>query len=122
MLDTDLRQMKREQARLEKELEFRRAEREANPVTDPDDPSKKATPLPDEEEKKKKTLDQVDRPKLAATTVLDNFIGMQYEIIAKQLTLLRDEVGPEYRIIFLELPALIYTAASKGDDYIAQVQ
>lgn len=61
-------------------------------------------------------------PKLAATIALDNFIGMQYEIISKQLTLLRDEVGPEYRIIFLELPASIYTAAGKGDDYLAQVQ
>lgn len=61
-------------------------------------------------------------PRLAATIALDNYIGMQYEIIAKQLTLLRDEVGPQYRIFFLELPASVYTVAGKGDDYLAQVQ
>ena len=33
-------------------------------------------------------------PSIAATLRLDNHVGMQYEIISKQLTLLRDEVGP----------------------------
>ena len=61
-------------------------------------------------------------PRLAATIALDNFIGMQYEIIAKQLTLLRDEVGRDMRIIFLELPASIYSVAKRGDNYVAQVQ
>jgi hypothetical protein len=46
-------------------------------------------------------------PKIAAAQRLDNHIGMQYEIIAKQLTLLRDEVGPGERLVFLELPQSI---------------
>jgi hypothetical protein len=62
------------------------------------------------------------KPSLAASIALDNFVGMQYEIIAKQLTLLRDEVGPDERIVFLELPSSIYTVPGKGDDYLAQVQ
>jgi hypothetical protein len=62
------------------------------------------------------------KPSLATSIALDNFVGMQYEIIAKRLTLLRDEVGPDERVIFLELPSSIYTVPCKGDDYIAQVQ
>lgn len=49
-------------------------------------------------------------PKLNATTQLDNHIQLQYEIIAKQLTLLRDEVGPDERIVFLELPQSVYAS------------
>jgi len=60
-------------------------------------------------------------PKLAASTILDNHIQMQYELIAKQLTLLRDEVGPGQRVVFLELPTSIYTTADKADNQIAQV-
>jgi Mg2+ and Co2+ transporter CorA len=44
---------------------------------------------------------------IAASQRLENHIGMQYEIIAKQLTLLRDEVGPGERLVFLELPQSI---------------
>jgi len=70
----------------------------------------------------KRTADTMGQPRFAASIALDNFIGMQYEILAKQLTLLRDEVGPDNRVVFLELPSSIYTAACDGDDYIAQVQ
>ena len=70
----------------------------------------------------KKALDDFGRPSLAPSIALDNFVGMQYEIISKQLTLLRDEVGPGERVIFLELPSSIYTVASKADDYVAQVE
>jgi hypothetical protein len=59
--------------------------------------------------------------RLGASTVLDNHIGMQYELIAKQLTLLRDEVGPGQRLIFLELPQSIYTTPGRADNKIAQV-
>ena len=59
-------------------------------------------------------------PKLNATTVLDNTIQLQYEIIAKQLTLLRDEVGPGERLVFLELPQSIYTTPGDGDEKMAQ--
>jgi hypothetical protein len=61
-------------------------------------------------------------PSVAASVALDNFLGMQYEIIAKQLTLLRDEVGPDERIVFFELPASIYTVDQWADDLIAQVR
>jgi hypothetical protein len=70
----------------------------------------------------KKTADAMGRPRFAASIALDNYVGMQYEILAKQLTLLRDEAGPDKRVIFLELPSSIYTPACKGDEYIAQVQ
>ncbi len=60
-------------------------------------------------------------PKLNASTSLDNHINLQYEMIAKQLTLLRDEVGPGQRLVFLELPHSIYTTPGKGDNRIAQV-
>jgi flagellar motility protein MotE (MotC chaperone) len=70
----------------------------------------------------RKVVEGMSDPRFAASIALDNFIGMQYEIIAKQLTLLRDEVGPDERIVFLELPSSIYTVACKGDEHIAQVQ
>ncbi len=59
--------------------------------------------------------------RLSASTALDNHIAMQYELIAKQLTLLRDEVGPGQRLVFLELPQSIYTTPSKAENKIAQV-
>ncbi len=61
-------------------------------------------------------------PKLNASTVLDNYILMQYEVIAKQLTLLRDEVGPDQRLIFLELPMSVYSVPKQDDDYVVQTQ
>jgi hypothetical protein len=59
-------------------------------------------------------------PKLNATTKLDNTVQLQYEIIAKQLTLLRDETGPGERLVFLELPQSIYTTPGSGDEKMAQ--
>lgn len=59
-------------------------------------------------------------PQLNATTMLDNSVQMQYEIIAKQLTLLRDEVGPGERLVFLELPQSVYTTPGPGDEKMAQ--
>lgn len=59
---------------------------------------------------------------LQASAQLDNYIQGQYELIAKQLTLLRDEVGPNERVIFLELPTAIYSVPKRGDDYVAQVR
>lgn len=61
-------------------------------------------------------------PKLSASTALDNYIQMQYEVIAKQLTLLRDEVGPGERLIFLELPSDVYSVPKVDDDYVVQVE
>src|SRR5215213_3281942 len=68
-----------------------------------------------------KLLDPGRDPKLNATTMLDNTVQLQYEIIAKQLTLLRDEVGPGERLVFLELPQSIYTTPNSGDEKMAQV-
>ena len=68
------------------------------------------------------SLGQVKQPSLSASIALDNFIGMQYEIIAKQLTLLRDELGSDERIVFLELPSNIYTVPDKADNYIVQLR
>jgi hypothetical protein len=69
-----------------------------------------------------KAVAEAGKPDLSASMKLDNFVQMQYEIISKQLTLLRDEVGPEDRVIFLELPASIYTVDKKADNYVAQVE
>ena len=70
----------------------------------------------------KKLIDRFNEaPKLNASLRLDNFLQMQYEIIAKQLTLLRDEVGPGERIIFLEMPQTVnasYDKANKKSSWI----
>jgi hypothetical protein len=68
------------------------------------------------------SIGQTKQPSLSASIALDNYIGMQYEIIAKRLTLLRDELGPDERIVFLELPSNIYTVPDKADDYIVQLR
>jgi hypothetical protein len=60
-------------------------------------------------------------PKVDASTKLDNYLNLQYEIIAKQLTLLRDEVGPGQRLVFLELPQSFYTVPDKSNRMVAQV-
>lgn len=60
-------------------------------------------------------------PTIAASLRLDNHIQMQYEIIAKQLTLLRDEVGPGERLVFLELPQSINATQDKAENKMAQV-
>lgn len=49
-------------------------------------------------------------PRLNASLRLDNFLQMQYEIISKQLALLRDELGPGERLAFLELPQTVNAA------------
>lgn len=46
--------------------------------------------------------------KLQASIRLDNYINLQYEIVAKQLTLLRDQAGPDKRVVFVELPHSVY--------------
>lgn len=59
-------------------------------------------------------------PKLNATLRLENFLQMQYEIIAKQLTLLRDEVGPGERLLFLEMPQTVNVTHHEADKKWAQ--
>ncbi len=49
--------------------------------------------------------------KLAASIQLDNYINMQYEMVAKQLTLLRDQAGPTSRVLIVELPHSIYSTS-----------
>jgi hypothetical protein len=59
-------------------------------------------------------------PRLNASLMLENFLQMQYEIIAKQLTLLRDEVGPGERLLFLELPQTVNVTHKEADNKWAQ--
>lgn len=104
----------------------------ATPTGTPQNPEVSATPfdskrLPSSaldkviEKNVEKILSGANDPRLNATTMLDNHVQMQYEIIAKQLTLLRDEVGPGERLVFLELPQSIYTTPGDGDNKMAQV-
>src|SRR5205085_3007864 len=59
-------------------------------------------------------------PKINASLQLDNFLQMQYEIISKQLSLLRDELGPGERLVFLELPQTVNVAHHEADSKWAQ--
>jgi hypothetical protein len=61
------------------------------------------------------------QPDIDASQKLDNYIDMQYELISKQLTLLRDETGPDERLVFLELPLSLYTVPKRDDDQIMKV-
>lgn len=61
-------------------------------------------------------------PDADASQKLDNYVDMQYEVIAKQLTLLRDEVGPDERLVFLELPSSLYTVPKRDDDQAVQIE
>jgi DNA-directed RNA polymerase subunit F len=73
------------------------------------------------EEAAKKQIDNFNEaPKLNATLRLENFLQMQYEIVAKQLTLLRDEVGPGERLLFLELPQTVNVAHHESNQKWAQ--
>ena len=63
---------------------------------------------------------QFINPSIAATLRLDNHIQLQYEIISKQLSLLRDEVGPGERLVFLELPQSINSTQDRAEDKMAQ--
>lgn len=60
-------------------------------------------------------------PKVSASVSLDNIVNMQYELIAKQLTLLRDEVRPGERLVFLEMPSDLYSVPKKDDDYLLKI-
>ena len=59
-------------------------------------------------------------PTLNASLKLDNFLQMQYEIISKQLSLLRDEVGPGERLVFLEMPQTINASHHEANKKWAQ--
>lgn len=59
---------------------------------------------------------------LAASVQLENYISQQYELVARQLTLLRDEAGPGRKVVFLELPQSIYTADRRGNDYVVRTR
>ena len=98
----------------------------ATTLATPTPPSASGSPLPAgvvdkllETEGLKNELNAL--PKLNASTKLDNYLNLQYEIIAKQLSLLRDEVGPGQRLVFLELPQSFYTVPDKANRKMAQV-
>ncbi len=133
--DAEIAQKKADQAAVDKELSFYDGELKtlaAEPSGAPQSPANSADPfdskqLPSSvldkliEKNADKLLDAAKDPKLNASTILDNHVQMQYEIIAKQLTLLRDEVGPGERLVFLELPQSIYTTPGDADGKMAQV-
>ena len=89
-------------------------------------PAPEPTPLGPMNERLAKTItDELAKSanqnsRLAATAKLDNYIQMQYELLAKQLTLLRDEVSPKDRLLFLELPTSIYATPGQDDDKSVQ--
>ncbi len=127
-LKARLASKKEEQVRLKDEVAELKRDSAANPsdFRDPQFDSSKGDSLPDPEALKK-ILDKVlndpsYKPSVAASVALDNFVSMEYEILSKQLTMLRDEAGPNERIIFLELPASIYTADGRADNLVAQVE
>lgn len=73
------------------------------------------------QETAKKVIEQFNNsPKLNASLRLDNYLQMQYEILSKQLTLLRDEVGPGERLIFMEIPQSINASYDRANDKWAQ--
>jgi hypothetical protein len=59
-------------------------------------------------------------PSLNASMMLENVLQLQYEIVSKQLTLLRDEVGPGERLLFLELPQTVNVTHHEADKKWAQ--
>lgn len=63
---------------------------------------------------------QLGTPKLHPSVVLDNFVQFQYEIIAKQLSLLRDELDEGERLVFLELPQAVYAVPGRSEDYLVR--
>ena len=72
-----------------------------------------------------KAANGFEGPRLQASIALDNFLQMQYEIVAKQLTTLRDETGAHRRILFLEMPTSIQASDRRvllmgGEDKLAQ--
>src|ERR1044072_3224612 len=68
-----------------------------------------------------KQIDKFNQsPQLNASLKLDNFLQMQYEIISKQLSLLRDELGPGERLVFLELPQTVNASHHESNKKWAQ--
>jgi len=69
----------------------------------------------------KAVIDQFNNgPKLNASLRLDNYLQMEYEILSKQLTLLRDEVGPGERLIFMEIPQSVNVSYGQSNQKWAQ--
>src|SRR5215213_4711390 len=132
-LDAQIEEKQKNQAKIDKEITFQDNEigkLGTEPSGTPTAPSASSafdkTKLPSSvldnltAQELQKLLEPGRDPKLNATTMLDNTVQLQYEIIAKQLTLLRDEVGPGERLVFLELPQSVYTTPGPGDEKMAQ--
>lgn len=133
-LDAEIKQKKDDKTVVDQEVTFHDNEIQKlgpEPTGTPTSPTPSASPFNKErlptsildklmDKELEKLLEPGRDPKLNATTMLDNTIQLQYEIVAKQLTLLRDEVGPGERLVFLELPQSIYTTPGPGDEKMAQ--
>jgi hypothetical protein len=132
-LDAEIRQKKAERDSINQEVTFHDSEIQKLGAEPSGTPAAATVPTPSSsprlpsgiidkltDEQVKKLFGEGRDPKLNATTMLDNTVQLQYEIIAKQLTLLRDEVGPGERLVFLELPQSVYTTPGPGDEKMAQ--
>ena len=132
-LDAQIKRMTNDQKAIDKQADAKDSEIKTlnepsgsisspTPTSSPFDKNRLPTGLLEKltEDQLKKLATNEKDPQLNATTMLDNSVQMQYEIIAKQLTLLRDEVGPGERLVFLELPQSVYTTPGPGDEKMAQ--
>ena len=132
-LDAEIAAKTAQRDKVDKEVEF--TDNELKTLTAPTgqptstkaevefDPDKLPKSIFDEafEAATKKQIEKFNEaPHLNATLRLENFLQMQYEIIAKQLTLLRDEVGPGERLLFLELPQTVNVTHNEADKKWAQ--
>jgi hypothetical protein len=132
-LDKQIAAKKALRDKVDKEIEQINSELEGLPAPSGDfkstqaevnfDPNKLPKSIFDDafKEAAKKQIEDFNKsPTLNASLRLENFLQLQYEIIAKQLTLLRDEVGPGERLLFLELPQTVNSTYDKADKKWAQ--
>ncbi len=132
-LDAEIKSQTELRAAVDKEVEF--ADNELKTLNAPSgelkptegaatfDPNKLPKSIFDDSFKDaaKKLIEDFNKaPRLNASLMLENYLQMQYEILAKQLTLLRDEVGPGERIVFLELPQSVNATHDKANKKWAQ--
>lgn len=95
--------------------------KEAFPLATPSTPTLPSEGIGDIKEIVTKMLNN-PIPSADASQKLDNYLNMQYELIAKQLTLLRDEVRADERLVFLELPSSLYTVPNRDDNQMVHIE
>ena len=126
--DAEIKGLEAEKVVLDAEIAAIAADRKAIEATPPafsnvTEPSR-TTSLPGSALDKlvEAALADFKNPRLHASAMVDNHVQLQYEIIAKQLGLLKDDVGPGNRLVFLEIPTSIYTVPGDADDRLVHVE